>query len=210
VDYGNIKAIRDTFYTRGYTNSSIPLYSIGMSNGGAFSSALSYLYKFKSGVAYCAQGYNLVFNNSTVPFQFCMAKFDNNSEVGPAGDSLAQVYSTQLTNRGVCSKYFLHDRSPVYPERFARDSAISLSVSLALFNDLKNNHWLDGKNRLMATSDSITVAFAANPSLYPTYNGLNVLLKQYVADQIDAMYAAHKYFSDLDKTTIHFLDAQCQ
>src|SRR5882724_3401822 len=50
VDYGNIKALRDTFYARGYTSSAIPQFSTGMSNGGAFSSALSYLYKFKSGV----------------------------------------------------------------------------------------------------------------------------------------------------------------
>jgi len=210
VDYGNIKAIRDTFYARGYTTLSKPLYSVGMSNGGAFSSSLSYLYKFKTGIAYCAQGYNVIFNVSTIPFQFCMARYDNSTEVGTQGDADALTYSQLLTSHGVCSKYFLHDRSPVYQQRFARDSAISLSTSAALFNELKNNHWLDTKNYLLASSDSLTTIFSANPSVYPAYNSLSPILKQYVADQIDDMYAAHKFFSDLDKTTLKFLDSQCQ
>ncbi|HLZ86300.1 MAG TPA: hypothetical protein VKQ52_03620 [Puia sp.] len=42
VDYGNFRALIDTFRARGYTNSSIPQYSIGMSDGGAFSAALSF------------------------------------------------------------------------------------------------------------------------------------------------------------------------
>jgi hypothetical protein len=129
--------------------------------------------------------------------------------VGSQGDAQASSNSQLLTSHGICSKYFLHDKSPVYPQRFARDSAVSLSISQALFNELKNNHWLDAKNYLLANSDSLAPIFTANPSLYPTYNGLSALLQQYVADQIDAMYAAHKFFSDLDKTTLKFLDSKC-
>jgi hypothetical protein len=210
VDYRNIKALRDTFYARGYTNSSIPLFSIGMSNGGAFSSSLSWLYKFKSGVAYCAQGYKTIFDVSSTPFQFCMAKYDNAPEVSAAGNADALTYSQSLTGRGVCSKYFLNDRSPVYPQRFARRSDISTTSSTALFNELKNNHWLDSKNYLMAASDSLAPIFLANPSVYVTYNGLNALQRDYVNGQIDDMYAAHQFFSDLNKTTIKFLDSRCQ
>ena len=210
ADYANIKALRDTFYTRGYTNSSKPLYSIGMSNGGAFSNALSFLYKFKTGVAYCAQGYQIIFNSSTIPFQFCMAKYDNNSEVGSAGNASALTYSQQLTGRGICSKYFSHDKSPVYPERFARLSTISMAVSNALFNELKNNHWLDAKNYIKATSDSLTPKFLASPGTYPTYNSLTIAQRLFVTDQYDEMYAAHQFYTDLNKTTIKFLDSQCQ
>jgi len=210
VDYGNIKALRDTFYTRGYTSSAIPQFSTGMSNGGAFSSALSYLYKFKSGVSYCAQGYQLVFNSSLIPFQFCMAKYDNADEVGAAGNATALSNSQILTGRGVCSKDFVHDKSPVYPQRFARNSTISIATSTAFFNELKNNHWLDAKNYLLATSDSLGPVLLANPAVYPTYNGLSVLQRVFVGDQVDIMYAAHKYFNDLDRTTIKFLDTQCQ
>ena len=210
VDYGNIKAIRDTFYARGYYNSSIAQYSVGMSDGGAFSCSLSYLYKYKSGVAYCEQGFQTVFNTSLVPFQFCMAKYDNNSSVGPAGDATALTNSQLLIGRGVCSNYFLHDKSPAYPQRFARTSAISLTTSTALFNELKNSHWLDAKNYLLANSDSLGPILLASPATYPTYNGLNANLQLFVNDQIDQMCAAHKFFSDLDKTTIKFITTQCQ
>jgi len=210
VDLGNFKALRDTFYARGYTNPSVPLCSIGMSNGGAFSSCLSHLFKFKSGVSYCAQAYKLVFDVSTTPFQFCMAKNDERSEVGAAGNADALIYSQGLNSRGVCSKYFLNDRSPVYPERFARRSDISIATSTALFKELKNNNWLTDKNFLKALSDSISKVCLANTAVYPTYNALNLLQRDFVNGQIDVMFAGHQFYSDLNKTTIKFLDSRCQ
>ncbi|SEW46109.1 hypothetical protein SAMN05428988_6252 [Chitinophaga sp. YR573] len=210
IDYANIKAIRDTFYARGYANPTIPLYSIGMSNGGAFSCSLSYLYKFKSGIAYCAQGFQVVFNTSVIPFQFCMAKYDDNDQVGTQGDADALTYSQLLTGRGVCSKYFLQDKSPAYPERFARRSDISITTSTAFFNELKTNHWMDAKNYMTITADSLAPILLANPTTYPTYKSLNVSQRLFVTDQIDEMYAAHHFFSDLNKTTIKFLTSQCQ
>jgi hypothetical protein len=210
VDYRNIKALRDTFYARGYTNPAVKQLSVGMSNGGAFSSALSYLYKFKTGIAYCAQGYQLIFNSSTVPFQFCMAKYDDAPEVGAQGNASAFTYSQLLTGRAVCSKYFSNDKSPVYPERFARLSGISIASSTAFFNELKNNHWLDNKNYLLATSDSMTPVFVANPTVYPAFNGFTATQRLFIANQVDQMYAAHQLYDDLNKTTIKFLDTQCQ
>lgn len=210
VDLGNIKALRDTFYARGYTNSSVPLYSIGMSNGGAFSCILSYVFKFKSGVSYCAQAYKAIFNVSTVPYQFCMAKNDDQPEVGPTGNADALTNSQGLTSRGVCSKYFINDRSPVYPERFARESDISVSTSTAFFKELKNNSWLTDKNFLKANSDSISKVCLANAATYPTYNSLNPVQRYFVNMQIDVMMANHQFYSDYNKTTIKFLDSRCQ
>lgn len=210
IDYANIKAIRDTFYARGYANRTIPQYAIGMSNGGAFSCSLSSLYKFKSGISYCAQGFQIIFNTSVIPFQFCMAKYDDNDEVGAKGDADALTYSQLLTGRGICSKYFLQDKSPAYPERFARRSDISIASSTAFFNELKTNHWMDAKNYMTVTADSLGPVLLANPTIYPTYKSFNVSKRLFVTDQIDEMYAAHHFFSDLNKTTIKFLTSQCQ
>jgi hypothetical protein len=210
VDYANIKAIRDTFYARGYTNKTIPQYSVGMSDGGAFSCTLSYLYKFRSGVSYCAPGFQNIFNTSVTPFQFCMSKYDDNAAVGPQGNADALTYYQLLISRNICSKYALHDKSPVYPERFARRADISIATSTAFFNELKTNHWLDSRNYLLATSDSLSPIFLANTATYPTYNKFTFSQRQYVTGQIDAMYAAHQFHSDLNKTTIQFLDKQCQ
>lgn len=210
VDLGNIKAIRDTFYARGYTNPSVPLYSIGMSNGGAFSCCLSYLYKFKSGVSYCAQAYKAIFDVSTTPYQFCMAKNDDRPEVGATGNADALTNSQGLNSRGVCSKYFLNDRSPVYAERFARRSDISVATSTALFKELQHNNWLTAKNFLKAASDSISKVCLANATVYPTYNSFNLLQRDFVNMEIDVMFAGHQFYSDLNKSTIKFLDSRCQ
>ncbi|OQP60588.1 hypothetical protein A3860_32760 [Niastella vici] len=210
VDLGNIKALRDTFYARGYTNASVPLYSIGMSNGGAFSCILSYVFKFKSGVSYCAQAYKAIFNVSTVPYQFCMAKNDDQPEVGATGNADALTNSQGLNSRGVCSKYFITDRSPVYPERFARLSDISVATSTAIFKELKNNNWLTDKNFMKANSDSVSKVCLANTATYPTYNSLNAVLRYFVNMEIDVMFAGHQFYSDFDKTTIKFLDSRCQ
>lgn len=210
VDYGNFRVLTDTFYARGYTAPSIPRYSIGMSDGGAFSAALSYLYKYAAGVSYCAPTNTQVTGSSTTPFQFCMAKYDNNAEVGSTGDATAQSNSSALTTRGICSKFYLHDHSPVYPQRFARRSDISLTLSASLYNELATNHWLDSKNYLTAASDTISARITANPSAYPFAKSLTTAQFEFYTDQLDCMYAAHMYFSDWDKMTISFLQEPCQ
>jgi hypothetical protein len=210
VDYGNFRALTDTFYARGYTNSSVPRYSIGMSDGGAFSAALSFLYSFAAGISYCAPTGTQVTNTSTTPLQFCMAKYDNNATVGPAGNATAQTNSTALTGRGICSKLYLHDHSPVYPQRFARLSSISLSLSALIYNELMANHWLDNKNYLTAASDTISARIQANPSAYPMTSALTASQFRFFTDELDCMYAAHTFYSDYDKMTIHFLGAPCQ
>jgi len=210
IDYANIRALTDTFYARGYAQRSIPRYSIGMSNGGGFSAALSFVYKFAAGVSYCAPTSTVVTSNSVTPLLFCMAKYDNAPEVGPAGDALAQTNSGALTARGICSPFYLHNHSRVYPQRWARWSGISLSLSQAIYGELASNHLLDTQNYLLLTADSIGARITATPSKYPVISSLNLVQYTFVSNELDVMYAAHQFFSDYDKTTIHFLEAPCK
>ena len=210
VDYGNIRALTDTFYARGYTQPSVPRYSIGMSNGGAFSAALSFVYKYAAGVSYCAPTSTVVTSSSVTPLQFCMAKYDNAPEVGLAGDALAQTNSGALTARGICSPFYSHDHSRVYPQRWARWSGISLSLSEAIYNELRSNHLMDSKSYLLLTADSIEARITATPSNYPVISSLNLVQYTYVTNELDVMYAAHQFFSDYNKTTIHFLEGPCK
>ena len=209
VDYGNIRALTDTFYARGYAQPGTPRYSIGMSDGGAFSAALSFIYKYAAGVSYCAPTSTVVTSSSITPLQFCMAKYDNNPSVGAAGDAQAQTNSGALTARGICSPFFLHDHSPVYPQRFARWNGISLSLSTSIYTELQSNHFLDGKNYLTATGDTIGTKVTATPSLYPVMSSLSLPQYTFVTNELNIMYAAHQFFSDYNKTTISFLGSPC-
>ncbi len=210
VDFANLKIITDTFYNRGVTNRSKFRYSAGMSNGGNFSASLSYMYSYKAGISYCAPAGNPIATVSTIPFQFCMARFDNHENVGPTGNANALANSQALISRGICSKYYMQEHSPFYPERFARKGDITLSKSAALFNELKSKGYLNSKNYFIGFSEALTTAYQANPTSFPELNSLTVLQKLTVIEQIDLAVADHQMYSDYNRATLKFLNTQCQ
>ena len=209
VDYVNIRNITDTFYNRGVTSRSKPRYSVGMSNGGHFSSTLSYIYNFKAGVSYCAPMGSPLALASTIPFQFCMARWDNHPDVGQTGNANALSNSNTLSGRGICSKYFIHQRSPLYPERFARRGDITLAKSATVFAELKNKGYINSKNFYIGYSDALVTAFTANPASFPELLSITPLQRLFVVEQIDLAVADHQMYSDYNKATLRFLNQQC-
>lgn len=209
VDMANIKIITDTFINRGYMNRNTKRFSIGMSNGGAYSASCSYLFGFDAGISYCAQGLVPVFAASTVPFQFCMAKYDANENVGPVGNANALSNANQLKSRGVCSRYYLHDKSPVYPERFMRIAGVTQAKSQGVLNDLVSNGMLDANHYLILLPDTIVSRYLAAPSLFPGFNALNPLQRSEIPSQIKAAYADHQFYSDYNTLSLKFLKNPC-
>lgn len=208
VDFANIKAITDTFYNRGVTNRSKPRYSTGMSNGGNFSAYLSYLFNYKAGISYCAQA-GAAAAVTTTPLQFCMARFDNNENVGPAGNAAALSNSQLISSRGICSKFQMQEHSPIYPERFARRSDITTTKSAAIVAELKSKGFLDAKNYFIGFSDALQTAYTANPSSFPELNSLTLLQRFNVLDEIDLAVSDHHFYSDYNRASLKFLNSQC-
>ena len=208
IDYANIKILTDTFYNRGTTNRSKLRYSVGMSNGGNYSAYLSAYYKYKAGVSYCAQA-GAVSLTTLTPLQFCMARYDNNENVGAAGNAAALSNSQTISGRGVCSKYFIKEHAPLYAERFARRGDISIAKSAAIFTELKTKGYLNNKNYFIGFSDVLVNAYTANPASFPELNSLTVLQKLFVVEQIDLSVSDHQMYSDYNKATLQFLNQQC-
>lgn len=209
VDFANIRIITDTLYSRGVTDRSKPRYSMGMSNGGFFSAAIASVYNYKTSVQYCSQGPAILMQNTTIPTQFCMAANDNNPSIGAAGNADALSYSKALNNRGVCSKYFINPRSPIYPERFSRTGAMSTSQSISVFNELKSKGFIDSRNYFIGYSDNFLSAFTANQAGFPVVKALTADQKLAVLEQINLSVADHHIFSDLNRATLKFLNNQC-
>jgi hypothetical protein len=208
IDYANIKILTDTFYNRGVTNRSKLRYCAGMSNGGNYSAYLSAYYKHKAGVSYCAQA-GAVSLTTLTPLQFCMARYDNNENVGAAGNAAALSNSQTITSRGVCSKYLIKEHSVLYAERFARRGDISIAKSIAVFNELKAKGYLNNRNYFNGFSDVLVNAYNANPTSFPELNSLTVLQKLFVVEQIDLSVSDHQMYSDYNKATLKFLNTQC-
>lgn len=209
IDYANIRIITDTFYNRGLANRGELRYSVGMSDGGFFSAALAAIYHFKAEVQYCAQGSTNVLQNTIVPVQFCMAGADSNPEVGAAGNATALSFSSSLNARGVCSKYLLNVRSPVYPERFARSGLLSEAQSASITAELKANGFIDNKNYATSYSDALTTSLQNNPEKFPVIGSLSPGQKLFVLEQFNIAVADHHIYSDYNTATVSFLTSQC-
>lgn len=210
IDYANIRIITDTLYNRGLIERGKPRYSIGMSDGGFFSAALSSIYSFKASVQYCAQGSTNIMQNTTIPTQFCMAAFDSNSSVGPEGNAEAQSNSASLNARGVCSKYLVNEKSPLYPERFARTGDIPVNLSGSIFNELKSNGYIDNRNYFIGYSDVLISAVQSNPANFPVIKSLPFSQLQAMLAEINISVADHHIYSDYNRATLKFLNIQCQ
>lgn len=208
IDYANIKILTDTFYNRGVTNRSKLRFSAGMSNGGNYSAYLSSYYKYKAAISYCAQA-GAVSLTTLTPLQFCMARYDNNENVGPTGNANALSNSQTISGRGVCSKYFIKERSPLYPERFARRGDITLAKSAAVFNELKVKGYLNNKNYFIGFADTFVTIYQANPTAFPELNGLTPLQKLFVVEQVDLSVSDHQMYSDYNRATLKFFNSQC-
>ena len=208
IDYLNIKALTDTFINRGDLSYSTPRFSVGMSNGGSFSAAISYAFNYQAGISYCASSVQGIFDLRNNPFAFRMAKYDDNAEVGPQGNYEAWQNDSILASRGICHDYEMQDRQPIYPQRFARVPGISIVESQAIFNNLSTNNQLDSDNYAQH-SDTIKNHILLNPSLYPAIISLSPSLRAEALNQIAAANAEHKFFSDSNFETLDFIINRC-
>ncbi len=139
TDYLNIRILKDTFQLRGNILHSTPIFTVGVSNGGAFSAAVSQAYNFKAGVSYIASSVMPLFEVHENPFAFRMALYDDHEEVGSEGNYQAWQHDSILDARGICHDYEIYDKQPLYPQRFARIAGISTLVSQDIFNELLEN-----------------------------------------------------------------------
>lgn len=209
VDFANIKALIDTFTLRGKVNATTPFFAVGMSNGGAFSSTIATYFKWDAAVSYCAPASQLLANLTTIPIQWCMAVHDEHPQVGPQGNADALSHHNTLVSRGICSNYFAHDRSPVYPQRFMRIGSITSTKSANLFTEFQSHNLLDANNYLLYPSDTIAQRILAAPLTFPTFLSLTTTEKIYVSTEVDAMYAGHQFYSDYNKKTLNFFKSPC-
>ena len=211
ADYANIRIITDTFYRRGITSQSALRYCVGMSDGGFYATTLSMLYKHTAAVSYCAPTSLSVAKNTNTSIQFCMARYDDNPQVGPAGNAAALTFSNLFNGRGVCSKYFIKERCPVYSERFARRGDIPASQSVAVFMELQSKGYIDGKGYFNGVSSSqLQSIYLNNPSDFPVLKSLNAAQLYFVFTQLDLCVSDHQMYSDFNRATIQFLTKQCQ
>jgi len=211
IDFANLKAITDTFYNRKLTSRNKPRYCIGQSNGGSCSIAFATTFNLTAAAAYCAAGgaAGTAVNTTKSGIQFCLEQLDNNSTMGLSGNISAINNSQSIQNRGVCSKYFINIASPLYPERFARNTLISKALSGQIFTEIQNAGLLKSNNKFIGYASNLWNAVKSSPQKFPVTSGLSVTQQNIVTEQLNCITTAHQFFSDHDKLTMRFFNNPC-
>ena len=208
VDYRNIKKITLEFINRGWITASTPRFSIGMSAGAVFSAATSAIWNF-TGVGYCAKAQNTGFNVRLSPFAFRLSRYDDNASYNyPVGLQQAMANVAELESRGICNDLYENDRQPIYPERFARATGISVANSILIFDELVVNNQID-TNGFALNSSVIKANVLANPSAYPTIVSFVNSGITGMVSQIGASNAEHSFYSDYNAATLDFFADPC-
>lgn len=204
IDYRNLRAILDTLINRGSITASVPLFGVGMSNGGAFAVPSAMALGMKAAVSYCASGRASIASIINIPCLWMMAANDDNENVGLAGNLEAIELARRLRERGVKAEVVIRQPHPIYPEIFTRAGA-SESVSRAIVSNLRDRGHLDERGFMRTTSDTIAAAVMADPSSYPALVTQKELTSNAIVNTLAAAYAEHKFFADLSKQTIAWL-----
>ena len=202
IDIGNIQALIDTFTVRGNMDQESPIYSVGVSNGGNFSSIVAHALNLNAAAMYSSQGNPPEFYQLTdTPTIFCPAKYD------PAlggGNWAAHMNFDTLQSRGIPSVFYELDRSPAYPQRFARIPGIDISLSNEIFNEFQSMGFIDNNHYFVVLDDSIQHQYMTNPDMFSVLSTLNISTVRHILDQIKVMTADHSFFADFNQRVLTF------
>ena len=145
VDMQRVAQVRSDLIAQGVMTPAVPLYLLGISNGGMFASLFTAENQSEIGfpvaaaAIYIASGNLTVMATSEVPTIFVLAENDSTPRVL---EGALSVFA-DLVSRDVPSQLWLHVPSPVYPERFWRVDEISGFDSQAIQAALDNGGLLD-------------------------------------------------------------------
>lgn len=195
-DVTNVENLVTQFRQQGIIAQNAPLFSVGTSNGGFFTGIVSHFLNFRAAAIYIVFTADLINNVTVVPTIYCVAANDDAPEVGQAGNQRAYNQFLNLQSRGIRASFNNHPPSPVYPERFWRIPNLTQTDSSVIYNAIKTNGFLDGRDYLIQ-----------NPG---TSNWQSVIPAQYasrltaIGDQLDVCYATHKFYSDYNSRVLRF------
>ncbi len=201
IDFKNVLATRDYIFENIFLQE-LPVFMIGGSNGANFTDFCTWALDFKASTHMTGNGLAALFQNvnDLKPILWIQSKNDNNPSANPAA---ALSYYNQLLDLGITSEWHWLERSPAYPFRFNRSSnQINNQTSIALYDSLKSNQWLDDNDYLVI--QNVNTDFPLDDFLVD-FNFTNAQKTDF-NDQLNVINADHGANGDFNKTIIRFFD----
>lgn len=207
VDLLNIKVVRDSLIkSKWKISGEWPQYAVGLGNGGSFASLAAMVYDWSAVVSFCEEGEEVLFQETTVPTLWNMARYDQDTMVS---NSQAYTNYQTLVSRGICAEYWEQDRSPLYPERLER-AICDEEQSAALYQELEaNNHLSDGA-WIKGTFQNLKTEILDNPTVYPTWDALSIYELPSSLCQLKVSMGELAFYADRNQATLDFLIDPCK
>ncbi|MBC7926742.1 MAG: hypothetical protein H7039_13890 [Bryobacteraceae bacterium] len=179
---GIIAAMR----TQQLISPTLPLVAFGHSNGGHFSTFSSMEMKWAAVSISSIQGSepaSLVYNG---PVAWWLPKNDDHPIVGPEGVATSLTRYETHVNRGLHGRHTIQQPMPLFPERFARSSYVTMADSLEVYGIFKAKAWLDENDFLLQNPNRFDWR-SALPARYTN------LMKDSIRAQLGASYMTHDF-----------------
>jgi dienelactone hydrolase len=191
---------------QGIMGANDPLFSLGFSNGGAFASYVAHLGNaaivgnWRAAALYCSTS-GPWSADIVVPHLWNMQR--NDTSVDPSNVALGLSVFANLIATGIPAQHNFHYPSPVYPDRFSRIRDLSSADSLAIFNALKQNGFLDGNDYLLQNPRTSPWRAVVGPACMACPAKFSE-----IEWQLSMSYAQHGFTSDANYRTIQFFNAR--
>ena len=178
---------------RGLLDEEKPIFALGDSKGGRFSSMLAFDANFDASAIYLTRGLQGVIDESTIPTIWCLAENDTRSDNTVA---IAQMQSMQARN--IETNLLILFASPVEPWRLARIPNIVGTQGVAIYQALKNGGFLDSNDFLLANPLE-----SGWQSVIPQEL---IGLKDDIEIQLSICFSEHFFFRDFNDRVLTFFN----
>jgi len=214
VDFANLDSLIASLLQQGTIDASVPLFVVGMSNGGAMSVSLGAVaaspvaddfpnLQFGAAVSFCASGRASAAAVSTTPTAWLLCANDDNDQVS---NDDAQQNSAALAERGVPTFVDAHPASPLYDERFTRVPNVDAATSTAIAAELRAGGFVGHDELFTTPTKQMIELIQADGSSYPTTAALPAKTASLVVNQIRVMQAEHQMYSDWASRALDFVE----
>ena len=215
VDLRALDTLLEGFFASGRLSRGLPLYAVGMSNGGAMAVSLGAVgnsavasgfpnLRFKAVVSYCSEARNESATATSTPTAFYLCAQDDNPEVSNGN---AQAQSDAIVKRGIASVALLHPPTPLYDERFGRVVGVTFDRSRSLSAEFRKAEFVNSAGFIALPSQTIQARIASMPGSFPVFNSFTPAQRQEIGNQIRVLRAEHEFYSDWSAKTLKWLQS---
>jgi len=194
-DIQHVKAVQAQLFAEGALPAGLPVFGIGMSNGGGFVSRVADALGWQGAVVTDAACRASIGATTTVPIAWHLSENDRR-----ISDQDAYACHEQLLRRGIPTELRVLPPQPVHPLRLRRGPGIGQAEAERIRRSLAATGLLDRLDyQLQAPSTSDWRLALADLGGIPAAQ---------VAEQLDVCFTEHQFYSDDDHLALDFFDRQ--